>query len=259
MTIIEQVAQICKDVVRSIDTAGGPDICLQTTLQYPDGSFIDVFLRKDAQLSCLEDPIVLSDLGQTTAWLLDLRLRPWLSEKRRRFLEDMLAVYGVVLRGGALELNVQHGEPLGLATLRLAQACLRMADLMFTQRSSLETVFKDRVEDLFSIRELPFEQDVEVHGRHGRPVRVDYRVRTGRHGSLVLVLGSANPSSAHTIANEIFTRWYDLNVPQVPEQKITLFDDSAPIREPDLDRLREFSAVIAISEEDRLTDTLRAA
>ena len=109
------------------------------------------------------------------------------------------------------------------------------------------------------MRELPFEQDVEVFGRRGRPVRVDYRVHAGRRGSLVLVLGSANPTSAHAIANEIFTRWYDLSSPQVPEQKITLFDDSASIREPDLDRLRELSAVIAISEEDRLAETLHAA
>jgi len=257
MNALEQAQKICKDVIRSIDETG-PDICLQTALQYPDGSFIDVFIRHDRQIS-LDHRIVLSDLGQTTAWLLDLRLKPWLSEKRRRFVADTLAVYGVTLRGGALELDVQPGEALGPAVLRLAQACLRMADLMFTQRSSLETAFKDRVEELFSMRELPFEQDVEVFGRRGRPVRVDYRVHAGRRGSLVLVLGSANPTSAHAIANEIFTRWYDLSSPQVPEQKITLFDDSASIREPDLDRLRELSAVIAISEEDRLAETLHAA
>jgi hypothetical protein len=256
MNALEQAQKICKDVIRSIDETG-PDICLQTALQYPDGSFIDVFIRNDGQIP-LDHRIVLSDLGQTTAWLLDLRLKPWLSEKRRRFVADTLAVYGATLEGGALEIKVMPGEALGPAVLRLAQACLRMADLMFTQRSSLETAFKDRVEEFFSMRELPFEQDVEIFGRRGRPVRVDYRVHVG-HGSLVLVLGSANPSSAHTIANEIFTRWYDLNSPQVPAQKITLFDDSASIREPDLDRLRELSAVIALSEEDRLEETLRAA
>ena len=85
------------------------------------------------------------------------------------------------------------------------------------------------------------------------------RVRTEGRDSHVLVLGSANSSSAHTIANEIFSRWYDLNVPQVRDQKITLFDDNSPVRDADLERLRELSAVIAISDEDTLAETLRAA
>ncbi len=258
MTIIEELAQkICKDVIRGVEPTPGGHLCLQTALQYPDSSYIDVFIRQDAQLQIRD--ITLSDLGQTTAWLLDLRLKPWLSDKRRRFLADALAVYGACLRGGAIEIDLQPGDPLGPAVLRLAQACLRMADLMFTQRSSVETAFKDRVEDFLAIKDLPFDQDVEVIGRHDRPVRVDYRVRTERRDSLVLVLGSANPSSAHTIAIEIFSRWYDLTMPQIREQKITLFDDSSPIRDADLERLRGLSDVIAISDEDTLAEALRAA
>lgn len=258
MNIREQAQKLCKDVVRSVEAPSNGHICIQTALQYPDGSYIDVFLRQDPQLR-FGDMVTLSDLGQTTAWLLDLRLKPWLSEKRRRFVEDALAVYGASMRNGAIEIDLTPGEPLGPGVLRLAQACLRMADLMFTQRSSVETAFKDRIEEFLAIKELRFEQDFEVLGRHERRVRVDYLVRAERRDSLVLVLGSANPSSAHTIANEIFSRWYDLNVPQVQGQKITLFDDNSPVRDADLDRLRELSAVIPISDEDTLAETLRAA
>lgn len=258
MNVAEQIQKVCKDLVRSVEEVPGGHVCLQTALQYPDGSYIDVFIRQPTQLSFAQK-IVLSDLGQTTAWLLDLRLKPWLSEKRRRFLEDTLDVYSARLSGGAVEIELEPGEPMGPAVLRLAQACLRMADLMFTQRSSVETAFKDRVEDFLSIKELPFEQDVEVRGRGDRPVRVDYRVQSGRRNSLVLVLGSANPSSVHTIANEVFSRWYDLNVPHVREQKVTLLDDSSPVRDSDLDRLRELSTVVALSDEDTLVETLRAA
>lgn len=258
MNIDELTQRLCKDLVRSVEPTPGGHTCIQTALQYPDGSYIDVFVRQDAQLR-LSNTIILSDMGQTTAWLLDLRLKPWLSEKRRRFLEDALAVYMARLRGGSVEIELQPGEAIGPAVLRLAQACLRMADLMFTQRSSVETAFKDRVEDFLSIKELPFEQDVEIMGRRSRPVRVDYRVHGGRWDSLVLVLGSANSSSAHTISNEIFSRWYDLSVPYIREQKVTLFDDNSPVRDADLDRLRELSTVIALSDEDTLAETLRAA
>lgn len=257
MNVEEQARKICKDVVRSVEPTHGGHICIQTAFQYPDGGYIDVFIRRDAQLK-LGGTIILSDLGQTTAWLLDLRLKPWLSEKRRRFLEDSLSVYGAHMEKGAVEIELTPTDSLGSAVLRLAQACLRMSDLMFTQRSSVETVFKDRVEDFLSIRELPFEPDVEVVGRHDRPVRVDYKVQGGRKGSLVLVLGSANASSTHTIANEIFSRWYDLNMPQVREQKVTVFDDNSPLRESDLDRLRELSMVVPIGDEEALAEALAA-
>lgn len=55
------------DVIRGVEPTPGGHFCLQTALQYPDSSYIDVFIRQDAQLR----DIILSDLGQTTAWLLD--------------------------------------------------------------------------------------------------------------------------------------------------------------------------------------------
>lgn len=130
-------------IVRSIDQAG-KHWRIQTNLVYPDGSFIDLFIRNSDQVP--HAPItVLSDLGQTTSWLLDLRLKPWLSQTHKRFMEDALEVLAVRQNGGALETEVTLGDPLGPAILRLAQACLRVADLMMTQRGSVETVSKARV------------------------------------------------------------------------------------------------------------------
>lgn len=244
-------------IVRSIDQAG-KHWRIQTNLVYPDGSFIDLFIRNSDQLP--HAPVtVLSDLGQTTAWLLDLRLKPWLSQKRKRFMEDALEVLAVRQNGGALETEVTLGDPLGPAILRLAQACLRVADLMMTQRGSVETVFKDRVEEFFSVHELPFDPDVEIRGRHGQLIRVDYRVKAGQRSALVLTLGPANASSAHTLANEIFGRWYELNMPSVSESKITVYDDECREYRPgDLERLADFSVVVPVSDEDALMDAVAA-
>ena len=250
---------LCKDVVLDVTELPTGHIRLQTALQYPDSSHIDVFVRQDAQPSLPgHDGVVLTDFGQTTAWLLDLRLKPWLSAKRRRFLDDALATYEATLRGGAIEIDVPRGQPLGLPVLRLAQACLRMADLMFTQRGSIETAFKDRVEEFLSARDLTFAPDVEILGRHDRFVRVDYHVLGGPRGALVLALGSANPSSAHTIANEVFSRWYDLSVPTVRERRVTVFDDNSAVRQDDIDRLTDVSEVVAFGDEAGLAAAFAA-
>ena len=130
---------------------------------------------------------------------------------------------------------------------------------MFTQRASVETSFKDRVEEFLSAKDLTFAPDPEVPGKGGRIIRVDYQVIGNPRGALILALGSANPSSAHNIANEVFSRWYDISHgPLANEQCVTVFDDSSPVREEDLGRLRDVSDVVALGDETGLTAALAA-
>jgi hypothetical protein len=256
LEVLEQ--KVSEGIVRSVDTVRGGHTRIQTQLVYPDGSFIDVFVRNGAQQTIAPN-IVLSDLGQTTSWLLDMRLKPWLSENRKRFIEDALDVLSVRQNAGALEIELSPGDPLNSAILRLAQACLRVSDLVFTQRNSVTTVFKERVEEFFSVHDLPFDQDVEIVGRHGRPIRVDYRVAKGPRGALVLALGPASASSAHTLTNEIFRRWYELNMPTIGERRVTIYDDACQdYREDDLALVRDFSELVPIGNEDAVAEALAA-
>ncbi len=64
---------------------------------------------------------------------------------------------------------------------------------------------------------------------------------------------------AHIQAKEIFRRWYDLDVPERPEQRVTVFDDSVDVyRDEDLERLKSLSDVIALSDRRALVDLLAA-
>lgn len=101
----------------------------ETVFKYPDGSQIDLFLAD-------EGPMIpatrLTDFGNTSSWLLDLQVKPWLSSKRRQLLDQALGGLGVHLNGGALDLDLPDLEGLPDGIVRLGHACVRMADLHYT-------------------------------------------------------------------------------------------------------------------------------
>jgi len=243
-------------LVRSTDVARRGGVRLETAFLYPDGSSVDVFLRDDKPLF---GSLKLTDLGQTTSWLLDVQVKPWLSKKRQRFVEDALRLHGVHQIGGALELPIASLDALIDGVVRLGQACVRVADLTYTRRSAMQTGFSEELEEFLSDADLPFDANAELVGRRGVPVKVDFLVRGTTRPSVVLALASGQSSQAHVAANEVFRRWYDLNVPERHEHRVTVFDDRVDVyREEDLERIRDLSTLVALSDRDSLRDLLAA-
>lgn len=243
-------------LVRSVEPLPSGPMRIETAFLYPEGSSVDLYLVEDGALL----PVTrLSDLGNTMAWLLDVQVKPWLSKKRQQLLTDALRTHGVVQRGGALELPIAAMGDLMGGIVSLGQACIRASDLVYTRRSSLQVPMNENVEEIIVDANLPFETDVELDGRFG-PVRVDFLVTGSRTSSAMLTLSSANSSQAHTLANEIFRKWHDLDSPSRAEQRITVFDDrSDAYKDADLRRLADKSTVIALSDRVTLEDVLRAA
>lgn len=220
-----------------------------------DQSFHVFVLENRALFSALR----LSDLVCTMECLLDVQVRPWLSKKRQRFVEDALRLYGVRQEGGALELPLSCLDELVAGVVRLGQACVRVADLLYTRRSSFQAPVTEEVEEILAEGELEYETNPELEGRFGNRVRVDFLVRGRRTSSAVLTWSSANTSQAHVQANEIFRRWYDLEIPTRREQRVTIFDDRYDVyREDDLRRLRDKSDVLGLSDRTGMLDLLAA-
>ena len=136
---------------------------------------------------------------------------------------------------------------------------MRVADLTYTRRSALQTGVGEEFEEFLSDAELSFEPNPELVGRHGTVVRVDFLVRGASTSSAVLTLASGNTTQAHSTANEVFRRWYDLDVPERSEHRVTVFDDRYDVyRDEDLRRLRDLSDVVAMSDRQTLKDLLAA-
>jgi hypothetical protein len=242
-------------LVRGVDQLPRGHIRLETAFLYPDGSSIDVFVKEQAATPSH----TLSDLGQTTTWLLDMQVKPWLSKKRQQIVTDVLKVHGVQQNGGAFELEMKGYDALIEDVVRLGQACARIADLTFTRRTSMQSSVDEEVEELLADFSLDYTPKAELKGRYGAPVKVDFLVRGRRLESALQTLSSANSTTSHTVANEIFRRWYDLDESETSKQRVTVFDDRFDTyRADDLKRLRDVSDVVALSEKVMLHDLLAA-
>jgi hypothetical protein len=251
---------LSRALVLDVDVLPTGPIRIETAFKYPDGGSIDLFVVASAPASSpmpTDSPFMLSDLGQTSAWLLDMQIKPWLSKKRREMVDDVLHVYGVRQNGGAFEVDVPSLAQLEAKVVVLAQVCLRVADLTFTRRAALQTAFTDDLEEVFADADLPYEPNVELPGRFGRPVRVDYIVHGPRQPSALMAWSSGSASQAHVVANEVFRRWWDLDVPARGERRITVFDDRYDVYRPeDLERIGGFSQLLASSDKKTLSDAL---
>lgn len=244
------------EMVRGVDQAPKGHVRIETALLYPDGASVDLFASAEQNLYSGQ---TLTDFGQTTAWLLDLQVRPWKSKKRQRFLEDAIRVYGVKQNGGALEKYFNTAEELKEGILALGQACVRVADLTYTRRSSMQSAFSEEVEEFLCDTALDYESNVELGGKYGSPVRVDYLVTGATHQSAILSWSTRNTSAAHTQANEIFRRWYDLATPNREEARVTILDDRFDVyKDEDLNRIRDYSDIITFSDKDALVEVLAA-
>lgn len=258
----EQVRASATDhsLVGEIDFVRNGYLRIETCIKYPDGDSIDVFLseQKDAQF-----PLLLSDLGQTTAWLLTLDLKPFNSQKRKAIVDDILRMYGVRIANNALELPIRRLEDLASSIVLLAQACLRVSDLMFTRRSTTQTSFSERVEEFFSEAALDYESAVDVIGKGGEPVRVDYLVRGAHNASYVQTLTATSSHYAKQTAADVFTRWYKIRgrAENLGHQRVTLLDDvqgQDVFKKDDLDLLSEVSSVFPFSNPPGIRDFLSA-
>lgn len=235
---------------------------IETGLFYPDGASIDVHLEPQNNLL---DPMRLSDLGNTMAWLHDVGIRPWESKRRERMVRSAIETLGIRKDGGSLLVDVDEIAQLPERILTLAQGCLRVAGIIHSKRVTTQSRFGERVEEYLVNFDLPFDADVDLRGKRGNNVRVDYLVKGRSTRSAVLMLSSADISSAHITANEILRRWIDLQrIPDIEAggfdaQRVTVVDDEERRYPPDdIERLGEFSAVVPISSPSQLQTMLAA-
>jgi uncharacterized protein DUF1828 len=246
-------------LVRDCDVVQDGLLRVATPLQYPEGSNIDVFIRSTGDIF---DSISVSDLGQTVAYLADLHIYPFKTKKRRQLVSDICDTLGVMNENGEFGINLVSSDSTLLtdAVLRVSQACLRIADLSFTQRFPVPSAFRDDVEEFLANVDQPFEPDVELPGAFGRPVTIDFEVRGRALRSLLLTLSTANAAASHALANEVFRKWYDILPSKNSHQFVTLYDSQNDVfRADDLERLKSLSAVFAFpAEQQQIRESLMA-
>ena len=113
---------------------------VRTPLMYPDGEIIDVHVID------LKTHYNITDFGETLGWLRMQTIGTQRSPRQNRMIKDVCQTLGIDLTRGQLTLQVNRIDALAEAITLVAQAALRISDLLFTlQKSEVET--KDETDD----------------------------------------------------------------------------------------------------------------
>jgi hypothetical protein len=245
-------------LVQSCDIVRSGALRMLTPFRYPNGEQIDLFLEEPQPLL---GGFVLSDLGQTTSYLLDLQVKPWASNKRRQIIEDVCRSLEVQWRGGRFQIEIANDDvgQLSPFMMRLAQACIRVSDLSFSARIWSAGSFRDELEEYLHSIDLRYEPNPVEIGTKAQEVKLDFRVFGESSQSLVQSMSSASASSAHSISLEVFSRWFDLGQEKRGGPKhVTVIDESNDVfKDTDIGRLDRLSSVFWFpADQDQLTESL---
>lgn len=231
-------------------------IRVRTPFLYPDGDVIDVFAKQQG------DATTLTDLGETVRWLRMQSVAQRRSPKQRQLIEDTCLNHGVEFFKGMLMLRESRPEYIAAALVRLAQACLRTADIWFTLRTRAIETIADEIDDLLTERNVPFERGERVAGRSGRVWRPDFHTRTPRQSSFVFVLSTGSKSAARAQSEHVLSACHDLNHFAVGPEAIrfvSLFDDTVDVwRDEDFNLVGDLSDIALWSRPDEFLEKIAA-
>src|SRR5215213_1773294 len=245
-------------LVEDCDVVSSGALRIVTPFNFPNGSQIDLFLERSNDLF---SQYVLSDYGLTANYLLDMHIKAWSTSKRRQLIQDICEILEVDSDAGVFRIALGRDiATLSSAIVRLAQACIRVSDLSFTQRLQSSATFQENVEEFIAGANLQYEIEPVLIGALNNPVKVDFRVKGSKVLSLVQTLSAPNPTNAHPKSVEVFTRWFDLQSHNgLRHQFVTVFDTINSFKEYDLERLSLVSTVVGFPEEiEELQEILAA-
>lgn len=107
----------------------GDYIRITTPFLLPDRDCIDLFCKVDG------DAITVTDLADTTGWLRMQSGSPRRSSRQNLIIKDVCMTHEVEFHRGMLQSRCRSGEELADTVMRVAQAAVRVSDLVYTLRT----------------------------------------------------------------------------------------------------------------------------
>jgi len=235
----------------------GQYLKIRTPFMYPDGDYIDLFVKQT------DSDHTITDLGETLRWLQMQSIAPRRTKKQNLLIQDILLTHGIELFKGMLMARPRTGEDFSQALARLAQAALRVADIWFTFRIRPGESVNDEVADFLEERKVPFTRAETITGRSGRTWKVDYHIRFSERSSLICILSTGSRAATKRIVEHVVATWYDLSHLKIASelfQFLSLFDDTLDVWSPeDFKLVEDLSIVSRWSNPDEFYDVLKAA
>ncbi len=204
----------------------GPRLRIVTPFALPDGDLLVLFVLRHS------DPPLLGDLGETLRWLRSHTSAARRSEGLQQRILEICTGLGVALERGELRTHTRPHEPLSLALVRLAQACLRVSELWRSFRPRPASALLDDIDA--ELRRLParplsITRGDRIAGISATTWSVDFRVRTPERHTLIFILASERREHARKLAEHVVAACTDLahlrKLRRTPVQFLAVFDD----------------------------------
>ncbi len=257
-TILENLKS--NPLVKNIDKVAKGHHRIWTGFHYPDGSAVDVFVPVINELSL--KPPVLTDFGNTIAWLNNLSIRPYKSP-RRGTLEHIMALHNCRYEDGMIEYQIEGWDQNSFSQgiINLGQACARLSDLVFGARNRAVDDFDLDVADKLATREYEFIENFEIPRKSNNvPIKLKFLVKGLRNDTGIMTLSSANKQQAHKVANEIYVRWDDIDLDSDWRgNKVTIYNNDYVYDDLILEHLERKCTLIASNDNEALFELLNVA
>lgn len=224
---------------------------LLTPFLYPNGDYIELYLE--------ETPAghYLTDLGEVLGYLSDHGITLRQSPKRQKTLDDILLTHGIEQFKGELRIRLDTVvRDLAWAVIRLGQAAVQVADLIYSVRLGALATFREEVEEFLIETQITYETNHRVVGSSGEVHTIDFYLPR-RRPALVETLSSATSGYANTLTSRVVRIWHDILRVDGRFLYLSVLDDSADVWRPEwIDQMGQLSEVIVWSERERILNIL---
>lgn len=226
---------------------------VRTPFMYPDGDLIDVWVAQHPN-----GDLYATDMGECFRYLDTYLFNVFASRKRESLLEDIVNSLGVINSNGKLIANCQTLKDVPPAIFAVAQAIIRICDLLFTTRQRTPGNFRDDVKDFLFEERILYKEDYVVTGKSSQEYEVDLAIPIPHKLILTEALSASTPSRANTLTSEAVRMWVDIGV-TTEFSFMAILDDSNDLwQEAWINLMAEWADVVYWSQRDVLVDELRA-
>lgn len=234
----------------------GEYLRVRSPLMYPDGDYIDAFVRTNTQ------GFVITDLGETARWLRMQTVTLQRSPKQKAFIEEACVTHGVEWFRGSIVARARTIEALPASLMRVIQAAFRISDIWFTMRQRIAETILDDVAMLFTEKQLAYDRNETLLGRSQKEWSIDFHVRNTQRSRLVEVLSTGNRAAGQSRVKHVVAAWHDLSHFKVGPERlgfVTLFDDTTDVwTQGDFNLLGSLSDIAFWSRPDEFLGMLAA-
>lgn len=257
-------------MINTCDSLKNGTLRVSTMLKYPNGAYVDVFLKPSGDLF---NSIQVSDMGVTTDFLSEMMIS-LKTPKRLRYIQNCCQIVGVNYRAGSICTTVSLDE-IGVAILNLSQACIRVSDLIINQSFRSSSFFNEDIEDFLlvdlqisqkriaknlllktSAREIEFPFVVDISNSERNNSMAKAYLKT---------ISTTNNSSAVRMSHDLFVDFYDINSSssiRSTDKLVAIIDTaSTRLKDSEIVRLEDVcqNVILFPEESDKLAKVVVAA